>query len=218
MGLERFMLKDQYISQHLCAVSTEERAPSYTSPYSSSPATEAMQTDQYHLSSPERQHHIQRKLCLYCGEDGHLVQTCPVRPLHPTVSSNHVNLVVNYPQYHGAVTNRSFPVKIILDSGSSGNFLSSHLLSTFNIPCQRSPTCYQIMTIQGKPLGNGLVWWKTPELTLRIGCFHEESWCWRNPPLMLSRGRPWMAKYQPNIRWISGGIDQWHDYCFQHCL
>ncbi|KAK3551983.1 hypothetical protein QTP70_031635 [Hemibagrus guttatus] len=31
-------------------------------------------------------------------------------------------------------------------------------------------------------------------------------------------GRPWLAKHQPNIRWISGSIDQWSDYCLQHCL
>ncbi len=30
--------------------------------------------------------------------------------------------------------------------------------------------------------------------------------------------RPWMAKHQPIIRWSSGGIDQWSNYCFQHCL
>ncbi|KAK3564218.1 hypothetical protein QTP86_011202 [Hemibagrus guttatus] len=42
------------------------------------------------------------------------------------------------------------------------------------VPRQRNPTRYWITTIQGKPLGKGLVQWKTPELTLRIGCLHKE--------------------------------------------
>ncbi len=31
-------------------------------------------------------------------------------------------------------------------------------------------------------------------------------------------GAPLDGQTWPNIRWISGGIDQWCDYCFQHCL
>ncbi len=45
VGLERFLLKAQHVSQHLCTVSTKERAPSDTSPSSGSPAPDAMQTD-----------------------------------------------------------------------------------------------------------------------------------------------------------------------------
>ncbi len=42
VGLERFLLKAQHVSQHLCAVSTKKRD---TSPSSGSPAPDAMQTD-----------------------------------------------------------------------------------------------------------------------------------------------------------------------------
>ncbi len=139
VGLESFLLKAQHVSQHLCAVSTEERAPSDTSPSSSSPAPEAMQTDQNHLSATERQRRIQQKLCLYCGEEGHLLHTCPVRPSRSTVNPIHINAVVNNPRFHDAMliyTNRSFPAIILFDSGSSGN--------------QRSPTCYQITNNSGK--------------------------------------------------------------------
>ncbi len=132
--------------------------------------------------------------------------------------------VINNPRFHDAVlihANQSFPVKILFDSGSSGNFLSSRLLSVFNIPRQRSPTCYQITTIQGESLGNGLVWCKTPELTLRIGCLHEETLTLlvlEESAIDVVLRRPWMAEHQPTIRWSSGDIEKWSTYCLQHCL
>ncbi|KAK3517471.1 hypothetical protein QTP70_012450 [Hemibagrus guttatus] len=110
-------------------------------------------------------------------------------------------------------------VKVL--SGSSGNFISSHLLSSCKVPRQRNPTRYRTTTIQGKPLGKGLVQWKMPELTLRIGCLHEETLSLlvlEESMVDVILGCPWLAKHQPNIRWISGSIDQWSNYCVQHCL
>lgn len=31
-------------------------------------------------------------------------------------------------------------------------------------------------------------------------------------------GHPWVALHQPHIRWSTGSIEQWSDYCFQSCL
>ncbi|KAK3511510.1 hypothetical protein QTP70_008991 [Hemibagrus guttatus] len=177
MGLELFILKAQHISQHLFTVSIEEGISSDTSSFCSSPAPELMQMDQYRLSADERQRHLHQGLCLYCGENYYLLQTCPARPPRPTVSTIHISSTIATPRYHDAVlihASRSFSVKVLFDSGSSGNFISSHQLSTCKVPRQRNPTQYRITTIQGKPLGKGLVQWKTPELTLQIGCLHEE--------------------------------------------
>ncbi|KAK3556936.1 hypothetical protein QTP70_022432 [Hemibagrus guttatus] len=85
MGVELFMLKAQHISQRLFAVSIEEGTPSDTSSSCSSPAPEPMQTGQYRLSADERQCRLHQRLCLYCGENYHLLQTCPARPPCPTV-------------------------------------------------------------------------------------------------------------------------------------
>ncbi|KAK3548971.1 hypothetical protein QTP70_022658 [Hemibagrus guttatus] len=82
MGLEMFMLKAQHISQHLF----EEGTPSDTSSSCSSPVPEPMKTDQYRLSANERQRHLHQRLCLYCGENDHLLQTCSARPPRPTAN------------------------------------------------------------------------------------------------------------------------------------
>ncbi|KAL0190827.1 hypothetical protein M9458_013525, partial [Cirrhinus mrigala] len=63
VGLESFMQKAQLVSQHLFAVSLKEEIPSGASPSSSSSAPEPMQTDQYHLSTDERQCHVQSCTC-----------------------------------------------------------------------------------------------------------------------------------------------------------
>ncbi|KAK3520536.1 hypothetical protein QTP70_025774 [Hemibagrus guttatus] len=224
MGLELFMLKAQHISQRLFAVSIEEGTPSDASSFCSSPAPEPMQTDQYRLLADERQRRLHQRLCLYCGENDHLLQTCPACPPRPTVSTIHISSTVATPCYHDAVVihaSRSFSMKVLFDSGSFGNFISSHLLSACKVPRQRNPTRYRITTIQGKPLGKGLVQWKMSELTLRIGCLHEETLSLlvlEESAVDVVLGRRWLAKHQPNIRWISGSIDQWSDYCLQHCL
>ncbi|KAK3561073.1 hypothetical protein QTP86_026364 [Hemibagrus guttatus] len=206
MGLELFMLKAQHISRCLFMVSIEEGTPSDTSSSCSSTAPEPMQMDQYRLLANKRQCRLHQRLCLYHGENDHLLKTCPARPPRPMVSTIHISSTVATPRYHDAVlihASRSFSVKVLFDSGPSGNFISSHLLSACKVPCQRNPTwVYWITTIQGKPLGKGLVQWKTPELTLQIGCLHEETLSLlvlEESAVDVVLGRPWLAKHQPNI-------------------
>lgn len=91
--LESFMLK---VSQHLALVAVEENNRSDTSPYEDSSAPEAMQTDEYHLSG-EHQRWLQRGLCLYCGDPGHSIQTCPVHPPCPAVSTIHLSSILTNP-------------------------------------------------------------------------------------------------------------------------
>ncbi len=44
------------------------------------PVSEPMITDNMRLSSAERQRRLTRGLCLYCGNGGHVISTCPIRP------------------------------------------------------------------------------------------------------------------------------------------
>ncbi len=116
---------------------------------------------------------------------------------------------------------QSYSVRILMDSEAAGNFISSRTLAGFKIPRCKNDTTYQITTVQGKPLGRGLVPSHTPEVSLHIGCFHEE----RISLLVLEEavvdvvlGRPWLAKHQPTIDWRSGEILKWDSGCKQRCL
>ncbi|KAL0151624.1 hypothetical protein M9458_053025 [Cirrhinus mrigala] len=44
--------------------------------------TEPMQLNSFHLSAEERNRRLAQRLCLYCGQSGHLQVSCPSRP-HP---------------------------------------------------------------------------------------------------------------------------------------
>ncbi len=91
VGLETFVSKAVRISQHLTAC--EEDMPpapplSVTSP---APAPEPMQISSNPLTRIERERRINSRLCLYCGEGSHVLQTCPVRPPRPAVSTLQLN-------------------------------------------------------------------------------------------------------------------------------
>ncbi len=116
---------------------------------------------------------------------------------------------------------QSYSVRILMDSGAAGNFISSRTLAGFKIPHCKNDTTYQTTTVQGKPLGRGLVCSHTPEVSLHIGCFHEE----RISLLVLEEAVvdvvlrcPWLAKHQPTIDWRSGEILKWDGGCKQRCL
>ncbi len=194
------------------------------SPSRSLPVPEPMITDSYHLSVPERSRRLTQGLCLYCGSAGHQLRTCPIRPPRPAVSTIQITPdVSNMPLVDALLRyqDQSYSVRVLMDSGAAGNFISSHTLAGFKIPRCKNNTTYQITTVQGKPLGRGLVRSHTPEVSLHIGCFHVE----RISLLVLEEavvdiilGRPWLAKHQPTIDWRSGEILKWDSGCKQNCL
>ncbi|KAL1261443.1 hypothetical protein QQF64_006708 [Cirrhinus molitorella] len=97
---------------------------------------------------------------------------------------------------------------VLIDSGASGNFISSHSLKRFQRPYLPSNNIYQITTIQGKPLGRGLVRHRTPEIQLQIGIFHVEHLSLlvlEEATVDIVLGCPWL-------------ILQWTSFCHLHCL
>ncbi len=223
VGLENFLQRALHISQHLTACHTEE---SFTiaSPANRPLAPEPMQTERYHLTPTERARRINLGLCMYCGAHDHLLPVCPIRPTWPAVSTVQILPDVSKLPHIDALLihmNQSFPAKVLVDSGASGNFISSLFLTQINIPRHQNATHYQITNIQGKPLGKGLVRSRTPEVTLRIGSLHSEYISFlvlEDATVDIILGRPWLALHHPDIHWNSGEVLKWSDYCFKECL
>ncbi len=91
VGLETFISKAVRISQHLTACE-EDLPPALPLPVPSpAPAPQPMQVSFNPLTRAERERRIHSRLCLYCGESGHILQTCPVRPPRPAVSTIQLN-------------------------------------------------------------------------------------------------------------------------------
>ncbi|KAL0150131.1 hypothetical protein M9458_054558 [Cirrhinus mrigala] len=164
------------------------------------PTATPMQTDCYHLSAEERSRRLTQGLCLYCGDKDHFMRTCAIRPPRPVVNTVQI---------------------ILVDSGASGNFISSVCLSWAKIPRQQHTTTNQISKIQGKALGKGLVHHCTPELSLHIGCFHTECLTLlvlEEATVDIVLGCPWLVQHQPDIHWATGEVLRWSERCQEQCL
>ncbi len=117
--------------------------------------------------------------------------------------------------------NRSFPVKVLIDSGACENCISSLCLVHLNIPRHRNVSSYQISNIQGKPLGKGLVHHHTPDVTLRIGCLHMECislLLLEEATANIVMWRPWLAQHHPDIHWTSGEVLKLSKSCLRRSI
>ncbi|KAL1249458.1 hypothetical protein QQF64_020463 [Cirrhinus molitorella] len=89
IGLEAFLQQTTRITQQLAACQPQNPAPQSTSVAAKPPVPEPMQVDSNRLSQMERTRRLTSGLCLYCGNPGHVLCNCPVRPPCPVVSTIH---------------------------------------------------------------------------------------------------------------------------------
>ncbi|KAL0177240.1 hypothetical protein M9458_026134, partial [Cirrhinus mrigala] len=87
IGLESFLQRTTRVSQRLAACQPPVTAPQPASVATSFPVPEPMQVDTTRLSRTERNRRITLGLCLNCGQQGHHIRTCPIRPPRPVVST-----------------------------------------------------------------------------------------------------------------------------------
>ncbi len=152
------------------------RQPEFPSP--PEPQYEPMQVDNTRLSSAERLRRLTQGLCLYCGQSGHVIRTCPVCPQRPVVSvvsSSSVNVhplttIVQLPTPLHCIS-----VHALLDSGSAGNFISADLCHQLQLKKRLNDILYKIQSITGSPLSQGQVRHCVGPIQLRVGQLHMES-------------------------------------------
>ncbi len=224
VGLESFMQKAVNISQRLTACLLDETVHSQASPAACPPVPEPMQLDSNRLTRTERARHLATGLCLYCGASGHFIQKCPSRPPRPAVSTLQVepdSSILPLLTVQLLTPHHSISVSALLDSGSSGNFISQNLLRRLDLPRKRQAQELKIETVQGKPLGRGRIKYRSPPIILQVGCFHRETVSFlvlEGPTVDVILGRPWLSQHSPIVRWESSEILQWSESCFQNSL
>ncbi len=127
---------------------------------------------------------------------GHFIRVCPSRPSRPVVSTLQVEPTIStLPLLTVQLLTpcHFISVPALVDSGSSGNFISQALLKQLDLPRQR-PAELKIETIQGKPLGCGHIKFRTPPIMLQVGCLHQENISFlvlEGPTVNIILGRPW---------------------------
>ncbi|KAL0148816.1 hypothetical protein M9458_055825, partial [Cirrhinus mrigala] len=116
---------------------------------------------------------------------------------------------------------RSLSVSALVDSGSSGNFISQECLSQLQLSRQCHFQEYAVKTIQRKPLGSGKICHSSPFIKLQVGLFHVES-IWflvlENSTVSIILGRPWLQQHLPELSWDPCDITRWSNFCYPQCL
>ncbi|KAL0172909.1 hypothetical protein M9458_033220, partial [Cirrhinus mrigala] len=202
------------ISQRLAACQPPQRV----SVVACQPVPEPMQIDYSRLSRTERNICLTSGLCLYFSNNGHFIRNCPVKPPRPVVSTILSEVEVSSLSlipvtFHSS--RNSLSVSALIDSDSSGNFISQECLEKFQLTRQRRNHEYAVKMIQGKPLGRGKVQYSSPIITLQVGLFHKEQ----IPPSASS----WDAHgstsiHIPVLCWDPCDVLQWGKQCHEQCL
>ncbi len=199
------------------------------SPSKSHEAVEPMQlgfTPLTPLTPQERERRMQYQLCLYCGQAGHMRNTCPVRPSSDRRSVSDVTRAFN------SVSSITLPVEFItqnqiiqttalLDSGAAGNFIDSEFVGQLHLELTPCNSSLAVEALDGRPLGKGKILRLTEPVTLRIGTLHSERiqfYVIRSPTHPLILGLPWLRTHDPQISWREGQITEWGPTCQERCL
>ncbi len=232
IGLEQFIQLASRVSNRLHSCEEDQLGlrnsyPSLRRPENVSPPErfpEPMQIETTRLSPSERQRRLAQGLCLYCGASGHVISACPVRPPRQLVSSLCPSSSSSKPLTTNAIITScdvSLPVTALLDSGSSGNFISGTLSRQLNLPTTNNKTLYQIISITGRPLSRKNVRRSVRPIQLRVGYLHEESinlLVLEDSTADIILGRPWLVQHNPILSWKSGEVLKWGENCFPECF
>ncbi|OMJ12906.1 Retrotransposon-derived protein PEG10 [Smittium culicis] len=134
------------------------------------------------LTSTEKMHRFKNGLCLYCGESGHIVGSCPKKkPLK-----------------------KQIPISVLLDTGATGNFIDYNLVKLLKAPlvsCSPVP----LSLFDGSPHNSGPVTHVTASLELKFNsCYYSCSLFVSSfPSASVILGYPWFKYFNPVIDWNS---------------
>ncbi len=130
------------------------------------------------LTPQERERRMQNQLCLYCGQAGHMRNTCPVQP------SSDRRPVSDITRSISSASSITLPVELIsqkqliqttalLDSGAAGNFIDSEFVGQLHLKLNPCNSSLAVEALDGRPLGKGKILRLTEPVTLHIGTLHS---------------------------------------------
>uniref|UniRef100_A0A674NN42 Gypsy retrotransposon integrase-like protein 1 n=1 Tax=Takifugu rubripes TaxID=31033 RepID=A0A674NN42_TAKRU len=191
---------------------------------------EAMQIGRSRLSPQEREQRLRDQRCLYCGNNGHFIKACPVRPkgsCSPVGGVLVSRTVIPQPtEQHNRLfpatlswDKESIPVSVLIDSGAEESLMDFSLARQAGVPLVPLDRSLSLQAIDGRSLGN--ITHRTIPLTLTLSGNHIESTRFlvlHAPTAPLVLGRPWLERHNPHISWASGRILGWSVACHADCL
>ncbi|KAL0147126.1 hypothetical protein M9458_057650 [Cirrhinus mrigala] len=183
---------------------------------------EPMQLGATKLSLEERERRLRSRLCLYCGQAGHIRANCPTRPPRQPSSVSYdssstncctIPVVLKF----GDVV---IPTTALIDSGAAGNFIDATFVERNHLPTLSCSPHVTVAALDGRPLGTGQINLTTDDLILHINPSHQETIRFfliesTQSPIIL--GYPWLDQHGPSIAWTDRIITCWSPRCYRHC-
>lgn len=109
----------------------------------------------------------------------------------------------------------------IVDSGAAGNFIDNTFATIHSVPLTTCDSSQAIIAIDGRPLGEGNIKFRTLPLSLQTDSLYEEELSFlviNSPQHTIILGLPWLQTHDPQISWSTGEIVKWSTNCLNHCL
>ncbi|KAL0197572.1 hypothetical protein M9458_006112, partial [Cirrhinus mrigala] len=208
IGLTKVQTK---VAQNLAARQPPITAPQPASVAACHPVPEPMQIDSTRLSRAERNRRIMNGLSLYCGQSGHHLRQCSIRPPRPVVSTLSTEVEIS------SLT----LLPVTLHTSNISLCFCADCLNQLQLARRPHHQVLSVKTIQGKPLGCGKIRHSSPIITLQVGLFHYEDIKFlvlEDSTASIILGRPWLQQHHPELSWDPCDVLHWSDYCNQHCL
>lgn len=111
-------------------------------------------------------------------------------------------------------------LKAFVDSGAADNFLDINLAKKMSIPYETYSSFWKVEALDGRPIGSGIIKFRTVRLCLTIDTNHHETISFyliksTREPLIL--GYPWLRLHDPQFSWTSGTLLCWGSACEDSC-
>ena len=114
-----------------------------------------------------------------------------------------------------------FAITALLDSGAAGCFLDISFAQRHKIKFSALPEPQRVTTLDGRPLGTGLIRDVTDPVKLRVSGNHVETiqlHMLDSPDFPVVLGHPWLVQHNPHVDWPTGNILEWGRSCHASCL
>lgn len=165
-----------------------------------------MQLARTRLTQVECQRRIRKKLCLYCGQEGHL-NWCPELPANMgTLVSRISSFSSSRIQVQGTIHSfkQSLPVQVLVDLGADDNFIDVDFVKTHQLHVTKLASPKEVVAIDSKSLDIAIH--RTEPLNLILSSNH------------VILGIPWLKKHNPHVDWATASIRNWSANCHASCL
>uniref|UniRef100_A0A8C5PCX1 Uncharacterized protein n=1 Tax=Leptobrachium leishanense TaxID=445787 RepID=A0A8C5PCX1_9ANUR len=223
---------------------TLRKTPNVSPPRVVSAEPEPMQLGRSGISGEERQYRLKEGLCLYCA-DGTFPVALPQTTQEVCYAGKRVSLETPERRVLGTTVlslitakqkrrksclvlpvsvaweHTKLDTEVLIDLGSTGNFLDSGFAATHQVPLVERAIPLVIESIDGRQLQRPHVNYETIPLSVGTGILHEEKMRFQiiqssTVPIVL--GYPWLAKHNPALNWKEGELSSWGPKCWSKCL